>query len=77
MTEFEENQPVIQYGSGYPGGRGRIDGEFKHCLDTIDPQTKRFLNESLDHIFGFPKFVRFSWSTASTIIEKSCMKISW
>lgn len=55
----------------------RIDGEFEHCLNTIDPQTKRFLTESLDHIFGFPKFVRFSWSTASTIIEKSCMKISW
>ncbi|CAF2409409.1 unnamed protein product [Rotaria sp. Silwood2] len=51
--EFEEEKQSIKYGSGYPN----------------DPQTKRFLTESIDKIFGFPKFVRFSWSTASTIIE--------
>jgi hypothetical protein len=43
----------------------------------IDPQTKRFLTECIDQIFGFPKFVRFSWSTASTIIENKCIKVSW
>jgi ribonuclease H2 subunit A len=45
--------------------------------DILDPQTKRFLSESVDQIFGFPKFVRFSWSTASTIIENKCIKVSW
>jgi len=61
INEFEEDKQIIQYGSGYPG----------------DPQTKRFLNEYIDQIFGFPKFVRFSWSTASIIIENKCLKVSW
>ncbi len=43
----------------------------------IDPQTKRFLTEAIDEIFGFPKFVRFSWSTASTIIGNKCVKVTW
>lgn len=43
----------------------------------LDPQTKRFLTECIDEIFGFPKIVRFSWSTASTIIDKKCLKVTW
>ncbi|CAF1178654.1 unnamed protein product [Adineta steineri] len=61
IHEFDEEKQSIQYGSGYPG----------------DPQTKRFLIEAIDQIFGFPKFVRFSWSTASTIIENKCVKVTW
>jgi len=62
INEFdEEKQQSIQYGSGYPS----------------DPQTKQFLTECIDQIFGFPKFVRFSWSTASSIIENKCIKVSW
>jgi len=61
FSEFDENKNIGQYGSGYPG----------------DPQTKRFLHESIDEIFGFPKFVRFSWSTASTMIESKCIKVTW
>ncbi|CAF3872289.1 unnamed protein product [Rotaria magnacalcarata] len=61
IDEFDEEKQSIKYGSGYPG----------------DPQTKRFLIESIDQIFGFPKFVRFSWSTASTIIENKCIKVTW
>lgn len=62
LHEFDDDQQAtMKYGSGYPG----------------DPQTKRFLTESLDKLFGFPKFVRFSWSTASTIIESKCHKVSW
>ncbi|CAF3405650.1 unnamed protein product [Rotaria sp. Silwood1] len=61
IHEFDEEKQSIEYGSGYPN----------------DPQTKRFLTESIDKIFGFPKFVRFSWSTASTIIENKCIKVTW
>ncbi|KAH3705449.1 ribonuclease H2 subunit A-like [Dreissena polymorpha] len=49
------------YGSGYPG----------------DPNTKKFMAESLDKVFGFPQFVRFSWSTASKIIEKQGVTFRW
>ena len=40
------------FGSGYPG----------------DPVTKRFLTENIDLVFGFPRLVRFSWSTAETAL---------
>uniref|UniRef100_A0A182RJD0 Ribonuclease n=1 Tax=Anopheles funestus TaxID=62324 RepID=A0A182RJD0_ANOFN len=34
-----------------------------------DPITKQFLGE-IDLVFGFPRLVRFSWSTASNALEK-------
>ncbi|SPP79701.1 ribonuclease H2 subunit A [Drosophila guanche] len=40
------------FGSGYPG----------------DPVTKRFLTENIDLVFGFPRLVRFSWSTAENAL---------
>ncbi|XP_061402823.1 ribonuclease H2 subunit A [Musca vetustissima] len=40
------------FGSGYPG----------------DPVTKRFLSENIDLVFGFPRLVRFSWSTAENAL---------
>ncbi|KAH9488033.1 Ribonuclease H2 subunit A [Bulinus truncatus] len=49
------------YGSGYPG----------------DPKTKKFLEESFDKVFGFPSFVRYSWSTAAQIMEKQGVAVSW
>jgi len=49
------------YGSGYPG----------------DPKTKKFLSNSFDKVFGFPSFVRFSWSTAANIIEKDGVPVEW
>uniref|UniRef100_A0A8C9Q806 Ribonuclease n=1 Tax=Spermophilus dauricus TaxID=99837 RepID=A0A8C9Q806_SPEDA len=42
------------YGSGYPN----------------DPKTKAWLKKHVEPVFGFPQFVRFSWSTAQTILEK-------
>ncbi|WAR22206.1 RNH2A-like protein [Mya arenaria] len=49
------------YGSGYPS----------------DPNTKKFMSDSLDRVFGFPQFVRFSWSTATKIIEKNGVVFRW
>lgn len=44
------------FGSGYPG----------------DPTTKRFLSENIDVVFGFPRLVRFSWSTAeNALLDKA------
>lgn len=82
FSEFDEEKNIGQYGSGYPGG-SKFVVFFLHFFFLLtenfvsDPQTKRFLNASIDEIFGFPKFVRFSWSTASTMIESKCIKVTW
>jgi hypothetical protein len=48
------------YGSGYPS----------------DPKTKAWLRRHVDPVFGFPQFVRFSWSTAQAILEKEA-DVTW
>lgn len=48
-------------GSGYPG----------------DPVTKRFLQDMLHPVFGFPGIVRFSWKTAEKIIEEKGVRLRW
>lgn len=48
-------------GSGYPG----------------DPKTKEFLKHIFDPVFGFPNIVRFSWSTATEIIERNGYPVIW
>ena len=49
------------WGSGYPG----------------DPQTKKWLRENCDYVFGFPSIVRFSWKTASTLMKQQSASVSW
>nr|XP_054320171.1 ribonuclease H2 subunit A isoform X2 [Pongo pygmaeus] len=49
------------YGSGYPN----------------DPKTKAWLKEHVEPVFGFPQFVRFSWRTAQTILEKGAEDVIW
>merc|ERR1712224_603864 len=49
-------------GSGYPG----------------DPVTKDWLHENLEPVFGFPKSVRFSWSTVRKMFEDTgAVEVSW
>uniref|UniRef100_A0A3P8VPY9 Ribonuclease n=1 Tax=Cynoglossus semilaevis TaxID=244447 RepID=A0A3P8VPY9_CYNSE len=48
------------YGSGYPN----------------DPKTKAWLLKYLDPVFGYPQFVRFSWSTAQTLMDSKAVKKS-
>uniref|UniRef100_T1GKT4 Ribonuclease n=1 Tax=Megaselia scalaris TaxID=36166 RepID=T1GKT4_MEGSC len=57
VWNFREGINVDKFGSGYPG----------------DPVTKRFLVEHMDNVFGFPRLVRFSWSTAENALKgKAC-----
>ncbi|CAL8097858.1 unnamed protein product [Calicophoron daubneyi] len=48
-------------GSGYPG----------------DPLTKKYLEACLDPVFGFPPLVRSSWSTATTLLDKRGVHMTW
>ncbi|XP_061685364.1 ribonuclease H2 subunit A isoform X1 [Syngnathoides biaculeatus] len=50
-----------EYGSGYPN----------------DPKTKAWLLKYLDPVFGYPQFVRFSWSTAQTLIDGKAVTVHW
>lgn len=45
------------FGSGYPG----------------DPKTKAFLETNCHRVFGFPRLVRFSWSTAANVLERKAI----
>ncbi|XP_028413166.1 ribonuclease H2 subunit A-like [Dendronephthya gigantea] len=60
--KFIENMSFpTEYGSGYPA----------------DPATKKWLATIVDRIFGFPQFVRFSWSTCKEILDKQCAPVEW
>ncbi|GIX62341.1 ribonuclease H1 large subunit, putative [Babesia caballi] len=50
---FKDAAEPVQVGSGYPG----------------DPVTCQFLASSLNRLFGFSEFVRFSWATAKNMLE--------
>ncbi|GJJ08647.1 hypothetical protein Clacol_002866 [Clathrus columnatus] len=62
-TEFEH--PAIKgveipTGSGYPS----------------DPKTQAWLKSTMDPIFGFPSFVRFSWATVKVMLDR-VHKLEW
>ncbi len=60
--EFEEDVGLSHNtGSGYPA----------------DPMTKKWMAASVDRVFGFPSFVRFSWGTTRAILEKSAVDVEW
>lgn len=43
----------------------------------LDPKTKAWLLKYLDPVFGYPQFVRFSWSTAQTLMESKSAAVHW
>ena len=49
----------------------------KSFIFFTDPVTKQFLSDNLDSVFGFPQIVRFSWSTADTILQESAVPVAW
>ncbi|XP_038064503.1 ribonuclease H2 subunit A-like isoform X1 [Patiria miniata] len=60
---FFEGDDIVtrDYGSGYPS----------------DPATKHWLADNMDKVFGYPQFVRFSWSTTSTLLENKAYHVHW
>ncbi|VDK88399.1 unnamed protein product [Litomosoides sigmodontis] len=53
--------PPGGYGSGYPG----------------DPNTKNFLLQGIDEVFGYPNLVRFSWKTAEVLLHEKAVECEW
>ena len=49
------------FGSGYPS----------------DPNTKAWLEDNVDPVFGFPTLVRFSWSTCQKLLDKRALDVKW
>lgn len=54
-------EPSRAFGSGYPS----------------DPATVAWLAENIDRVFGFPRLIRFSWSTCTTLLQKKGVDVEW
>lgn len=46
-------------------------------LDVADPVTVTWLAANMDPVFGFPDIVRFSWQTASRLLDERAVKVAW
>lgn len=47
------------------------------CWRHADPDTKLWLQQHIDPVFGFPSIVRFSWSTSAKILETAAVPVQW
>lgn len=36
-----------------------------------------WLKNSVDRVFGFPRLIRFSWSTADRLLEQHSCQVKW
>lgn len=43
----------------------------------LDPNTVRWLKENMDPVFGYPRLIRFSWSTTSKLLETHGVQCEW
>ncbi|PRP85398.1 ribonuclease H2 subunit A-like [Planoprotostelium fungivorum] len=60
--QFKERKTISSdFNSGYPS----------------DPQTKKWMEETLDPIFGFPSLVRFSWKNCDLMLKKNAADVKW
>lgn len=78
---LEDVKSPNDYGSGYPSGKLQLRLNNIKVLTLMffvsDPRTQSFLKDNIDPVFGFPSFVRFSWSTADTILESKAIECEW
>ncbi|KAK9821849.1 hypothetical protein WJX74_004776 [Apatococcus lobatus] len=64
LRDFEVQESVDvsrQFGSGYPA----------------DPDTKTWLDQHIDPVFGYPGIVRFSWQTCESLLNQRGVPITW
>ncbi|CAD7937512.1 unnamed protein product [Amoebophrya sp. A25] len=59
----ERNVEIVtrDFGCGYPG----------------DKATIRWMEKNMQHVFGFPRLVRFSWETTAKMMEKNCANVDF
>lgn len=50
-----------EFGCGYPS----------------DGVTQKWLKDHLDPVFGFPRLIRFSWSTTANLLQEKGVKFTW
>lgn len=54
---------------------------FKNCLiddnNFLDPNTKKFIKDRIDPVFGYPDLVRFSWSTSEVALKDTAFTCTW
>ncbi|KXN89098.1 Ribonuclease H2 subunit A [Leucoagaricus sp. SymC.cos] len=83
---FEENPEngklewSTEFGSGYPSGkclRRLVGPTLTLSLSLIDPNTRAWLEKNIEPTFGFPKVVRFSWTTVKVLLENNAHPVKW
>ena len=42
-----------------------------------DPDTKAWLDQHIDPVFGYPGIVRFSWQTCENLLTQRGVPITW
>ena len=79
MKQWKFVEPGVEvtteFGSGYPAGKLY----FVMCIlwRSIDPNTVKWLDVNFDFVFGYPRIIRFSWSTADNLIEEKGAPFKW
>ena len=43
----------------------------------LDPVTISWLSQNCQPIFGYPRLIRFSWSTCSKLLEENAIPVIW
>lgn len=81
---FEENivndklEWAKNFGSGYPSGKYFCWLSHRASANIrVDPNTQAWLKGNIEPTFGFPKIVRFSWTTVKVLLEKHAHPVKW
>ncbi|KAG5644390.1 hypothetical protein DXG03_008618 [Asterophora parasitica] len=71
--------PEVAVCSGYPSGAA-FSASLRDTLlivGMVDPKTQAWLKNSIEPTFGFPKLVRFSWTTVKLLLDKHAHAVRW